>query len=291
MHPEESWSELLNIVAHDLKSPITAVKGYIELIQQAGTLNDKQQHFSERALVGLEHMAGLITKLLDIAWIDADRPPELTECNLEGLIQEAMAMLEQTAHQREITLHAEIDPNLGTIMADVRRMTQVVNNLLSNAIKYNRDGGAVYLKAQGGPDTIWLTVQDTGIGIAPEDQTHLFERFYRSKAGVEAKIEGNGLGLSIVKGVVERHQGRIWFETVPDEGTTFHVTLPRSPDTPPSNEDGEGQAPHMEVSHPGGESVEGSDFARHESVNEEIDAVDDDIQESDEVEASDLDEA
>jgi signal transduction histidine kinase len=230
MAKHDSWTELLGVIVHDLKQPITAVKGYIELFQQAGPMNDRQQRFSDRALVSLEHMSELVTMLLDIAWIDADKPVDRVECDLAVMIEAAVAILESTAAPKGVTVETDIDLDLGVVMGDVQRLPQVVNNLVGNAIKYNRDGGRVWITARGSPEEVRVSVRDTGPGIPAEEIAHVFDPYFRSHHNNAKKIEGTGLGLTIAKGVVAKHGGRIWAESVPGEGTTFTFTLPRQPD-------------------------------------------------------------
>ncbi len=223
--PKSSWTEVVGVIAHDLKTPITSVKGYLELIEQAGTLNERQQQFSERALNSLKHMEQLIALLLELSWIDADRPLQCDDCDLTALLNRVVVVLEDMAARREVTFHLDIEPELGVIPAESRRLEQAILNLLNNAIKYNRQGGEVWVTATKRDTQVDLTIRDNGVGIAPEDLPFIFDRFYRSQSG--AHIEGTGLGLSIVKAVIEKHGGTITLESVLGEGTTFFVILPK----------------------------------------------------------------
>jgi signal transduction histidine kinase len=272
--PSEAWIELLSVIAHDLNTPIAAVKGFVELVQNAGPLNDKQQKYSDRALAGLQQMEQLVSRLLDLAWVDADKPLELNTCDVGALITDAVNLLENSAAQRDITLHVDIAPTLGSVTGDTQRLSQVIHNLIGNAIKYNRDGGSVWINAAGERDGIQVSVKDTGLGIPPEDQAKVFERFFRAKTNTDKKIKGTGLGLAIVKGVVEKHNGHIWLESVPGEGTTFTFTLPRRP----AVSEGADDEPDEADSHL--ERHESVDYASRDISSEERDAVDDDTQES-----------
>jgi signal transduction histidine kinase len=269
--PENEW---LNMVAHDLKTPINAVRGCLELVQQLGPLNERQKHFADRAFAGLQRMEHLVSRLLDISWIDADMQLDLAACDLRALINETVDMLQETAKSRQIEVYLSFDSKIDTVVADAQRLGQVLDNLISNAIKYNRDAGQVWIKATHEPDFILVSVRDTGIGISPEDQLHVFDRFFRSRQGVALKIEGSGLGLAITRSIVQKHLGRIWLESKVDEGTTFYFTLPLNAEGSDSNE-GAG-----EFSQTSGEGAERREPLRRELASEESDVVNDDIQET-----------
>lgn len=229
MENRNAWTELIGIIAHDLNMPITSVQGFIQLIQHGGTLTDKQKHYTERALAGLDRMSGLVSMMLDLAWVDADKSIDLKPVDVLPVIDEVVMMMETVAVAKGITLHVEADPSLGTIMADRTRLPQIFSNLITNAVKYNRKGGSVWIKASGNEDQIQVSVRDEGAGIPQEKHALLFEPFYRAEDNHAAKIEGTGLGLAIVKGVVEKHQGKIWVESAVGQGSTFHFMLPRAP--------------------------------------------------------------
>jgi len=270
---EPNWVEIVSIIAHDLKTPITSAKGFVDLVKHSGTLNERQEHFTERALSALRQMESLVARLLEIAWIDGDRPLEPLDCDLGAVIEGAVTLLGDFADRHFVVLHVEIAPDLGTIQADERRLDQVVVNLLSNAIKYNRKGGEVWVEAHGAEESVQITIRDTGLGIAPEDLARIFERFFRSQTNHEEKIEGSGLGLSIVKAVIEKHGGHIWVESTLGAGSTFTFALPRVLRLREGSDDLR-EAVRLPV-----ENAESIDFLREHNTNEEIDAVDDNIQE------------
>ncbi len=266
-------AEWLNTVAHDLKTPINSVRGCIEMVQQLGPLNEKQEQFAERALTGLKRMEHLVARLLDISWVDAGRPLDLEEIDLRAVIEEAVDLLQEAASQRSITIDVVCDERIGTLRADARRLGQVMDNLLSNAIKYNRDAGSIFISVISRSDTVQVSVQDTGIGISREDQEHIFERFFRARQGVSMRIEGSGLGLAITQGVINKHRGRIWFESELGKGTTFTFTLPLTSVSP----DGRDSFMEHDVEY----SKEPYDRAARiaDLASEESDAVNDDMQE------------
>lgn len=266
--PQVDW---LNTVAHDLKTPINSVRGCIELVQQLGSLNERQQHFADKALNGLQRMEHLVARLLDISWLDAGMALELAECDLAAVIREVVEMLRDSAEQRSIRIHMQLDDHLGLIQADPQRLVQVMDNLISNGIKYNRDGGQVWIQAQRETDRVVVRVRDSGMGISPEDQPRVFERFFRSREGVALKIEGSGLGLAISRAIVHKHGGHIWLESTLGQGTTFSFSLPL--------EISEGGETMVEAQQSAGEAADSREDYALAVSSEEHDAVDDAIQE------------
>lgn len=221
-------SDLLRVAAHELKSPIGAVRGCIDLIEQMGPLNEGQQKFANRALTILEHMEHLIAELLEISRLDGGVQFELASCNLGDIVRQLVDLQSTSAEARNITLHVEIAPNLPDVPCDQRFLPQAVSNLLSNAIKYNRDGGEIWVRVAVEGDEVRLSVRDTGIGISTEDQQRVFEPFFRARETAALRIEGSGLGLAITHAVVQQHGGRISVVSEPDKGSTFTITLPKS---------------------------------------------------------------
>jgi two-component system phosphate regulon sensor histidine kinase PhoR len=273
MESRDTTSEWVHTVAHDLKTPINAVRGCIELVQHSGPLNEKQEHFVNRAMAGLQRMEHLVSRLLDISWLDADAPLDLGDVHIGAVVQEANDLLKDMAEQRGITVHIHVDKNVGTIVADSRRLIQVMDNLLSNAIKYNQKGGEVRVDVTRQADAVQVSVYDTGIGISETDQAHVFDRFFRAHNGVKRKIEGSGLGLAITQGIIEKHRGSIWVESRLDEGTTFFFTLPLTRET------SEGFDSDGEVAQKG-EGPEGRVIRSGDLASEERDVVNDNLQEN-----------
>ncbi len=228
MTNSDSSTEWLDTVAHDLRTPINLVYGCLDVIQNLGPLNEKQLHYLDRAFAGLKRMEHLIARLKDITWVDSSIPLEVVEINLPSLIGDAIDLLLELAEQREVKIRVNISPEVTVIKGDGMRLAQVMDNLLSNAIKYNRQGGTVVIGARQQGDSVVVMVQDSGIGIAEDDQPHVFDRFFRAPEGVRLKIEGSGLGLAITKGIVQRHGGRIWVESAPNVGSSFYFSVPLS---------------------------------------------------------------
>jgi signal transduction histidine kinase len=227
MKADTPWIEHIAVIAHDLNGPITAVKGNIELIQLTGPLNEKQQRFAERALVSLTQMEQLVRMLLDVAWLDANKPLDPHDVEVGKLVSTAVSLLDATATRRKITLETDVDAETGTVKGDPQRLPQVINNLVNNAIKYNHEGGTVWVSTRGNADSVEIIVRDNGRGIPEEDLPNLFEQFFRVKPNAAGSIDGTGLGLAIVKAVVDKHNGTVGVTSAFNEGTTFTVMLPR----------------------------------------------------------------
>lgn len=226
---DQNWIQQLSQIVHDLKSPLSSTKTLLDGIEGVGELNERQTYFMDRAKAKLMQMTSMINTIMDVAWIDADQPLTLTEVDLPALIRHTLDMLKDVAEARGLTVHQKIDADVRIITADAQRMGQVLNNLLSNAVKYNRDGGQVTIAVVNHDAHVQVKISDCGRGIPIEDQPHIFDKFYRSRVGAHSKIEGTGLGLAIVKAVIQKHGGSVWFESIPEQGTTFTFTIPHQP--------------------------------------------------------------
>ncbi|MBN2006737.1 MAG: GAF domain-containing protein [Anaerolineae bacterium] len=221
-------SEFVSTVSHDLRTPLTTVQGYIELLARVGPLSDIQADFVKKALSSLTHITALIGDLLDIGRIEAGYDLEMVRFRLDELTRQTVEVYTAYAEIQGITLTADIPDTPLWIRGNARRIRQVIENLLSNAIKYNHPDG--WIKVNLAPDDHHLVVEvtDNGIGIPLAEQPKLFERFYRVKSPETEDIAGTGLGLAIVKSVIERHKGRVWVESTPGKGSTFAFILPLS---------------------------------------------------------------
>jgi PAS domain S-box-containing protein len=222
---EQQRQDFIAMVAHDLKNPLTTMKGYAQLLQRRAA-------YSERNVATIVSQANrlerLIDDLRDVARIDAghlslDRAPVDLAALVRANVEESRALSE--AHT--IDFEAPDESVIGAW--DAGRLAQVIENLLSNAVKYSPDGGAIRVRITADEDEARLAVMDEGIGIPPEALARVFERFYRSDAGVAANRKGLGLGLYISKALVEAHGGTIAVEPLSPTGSAFSVTLPREP--------------------------------------------------------------
>ena len=219
-------SELVTTVSHDLKQPLSIMRGYLDLLGMVGDTHDAR---TKRYVGNLEHaftmMRQLIDDLLDMAQIEEGIHLELYPITLNEIVQSSLMNFSNAIEQRELTLDIDL-PSLPHVEGDVGRLMQVFQNLISNAIKYTPAQGTIRIWGQATPDSVLVSIQDSGIGISPEDQAHIFERFFRVRTSQTAKIEGTGLGLAIVQSLVQAHGGTIRVESERDEGSTFKVSLP-----------------------------------------------------------------
>ncbi|HID61579.1 MAG TPA: GAF domain-containing protein [Anaerolineae bacterium] len=219
-------SDFVATVSHDLRSPLANISGYALLLPEAGELNETQQEFVEGIRLSVARMTTLINNLLDLGKIEARVGMEMKPCQLVAVINEVVKSLKEQARAKEIVLQLDLPPELPLVLGNRVRLDQVVSNLVSNAIKFTPEGGVVTVSAIEEKGEVVVEVKDTGIGIAPKDQVHLFEKFYRVRSEETSGIEGTGLGLAIVKSIVEGHGGRVWVKSQPGQGSTFGFALP-----------------------------------------------------------------
>ena len=219
-------SDFISIVSHDLRTPLTTIRGYVELLPRVGPLNDVQQQFVERIERSTINIVDLIADLLDVSRIEAGLDKEMEPTDLARAVREVSASLRSTAEAKRLVLSVDVPP-LPHILGNSRRLEQVVANLVGNAVKYTPEGGRIDVSLQEDGEFVVLRVRDTGIGITPEDQSRIFDKFYRVETDATLAIAGTGLGLSIVKSIVERHKGRVWVDSEPGVGSVFTVVLPK----------------------------------------------------------------
>ena len=221
-------SEFLANMSHELRTPLNAVIGFSEVLLQRmfGALNDKQDEYLRDIYASGQHLLSLINDILDLSKIEAGRM-ELTPApfHLPGALENAVTLVKERAGRHGIALELDLDPSLVEVVADERKVKQVVLNLLSNAVKFTPEGGRIVLRAGRAAGAVEIAVSDTGVGIAPEDQAAIFEEF-RQVGSDERRREGTGLGLALARKFVELHGGRIRVESAVGRGSTFTFTLP-----------------------------------------------------------------
>jgi signal transduction histidine kinase len=221
-------SEFLANMSHELRTPLNAIIGFSEVLSERmfGELNEKQDEYLKDIHASGQHLLSLINDILDLSKIEAGRMElAVTDFDLPTTIDNALTLVRERAGRRGIGLHMAVDERLGQIRADERKIRQVLLNLLSNAIKFTPEGGRIDVRAIPTDGLVEVSVSDTGVGIAPEDQEAVFEEF-RQVGTSEKKVEGTGLGLALSRKFIELHGGKLWVKSQVGEGSTFTFTLP-----------------------------------------------------------------
>lgn len=223
-------SDFVTTVSHDLRTPLTAILGYVELVRRTGSLTRQQRQFLERIVFSVQSITTLISELLELGKIEAGFDEDREPVSLAATVRHVIETVRQAWEAKRHTLQVRLPDDMPPVLGNPLRLRQVVSNLLDNAIKYTPEGGQIRVVLEADGDFQILRVADTGIGVAQKDLPYIFDKFYRSDEAIE-RFSGTGLGLSIVKGIVERHNGRIWVDSQVGKGTTFTVMLPS--DVPP----------------------------------------------------------
>ena len=224
-------SEFLANMSHELRTPLNAIIGFSEVLSEEmfGALNAKQMEYARDIHDSGQHLLSLINDILDLSKIEAGRLElDVCEFDIRAAVANATTLVRERCQRQGLTLGVEVDADVTTWFADERRFKQVLVNLLSNAVKFTPVGGSVEVRArlEGGAERLCLDVSDTGIGIAEADQALLFEPFRQVGSG-GGKAEGTGLGLSLVKSLVDLHGGSVSLRSAPGQGATFTFCLPR----------------------------------------------------------------
>ena len=228
----QTKSEFLASMSHELRTPLNAVIGFSQVLQEQyfGTLNEKQAEYVTDIVDSGKHLLSLINDILDLSKIEAGKMElEVSEVKITDLLQNSLVMIKEKALAHSQSLVIQIGENLnGTqIVADERRLKQVMFNLLSNAAKFTPDGGAITIAARKEERELIISVSDSGIGMTPQEQKRLFQAFYQASGGIKDKTPGTGLGLAITRSIIEKHGGRIWMESEGlNKGSRFTFTLP-----------------------------------------------------------------
>ena len=222
-------SEFLANMSHELRTPLNAIIGFSEVLQERlfGELNEKQAEYTDDILTSGRHLLSLINEILDLSKVEAGRMElEVAAFDLPLAIDNARTFVRERATRHGITLDVKVDDRVGDYVGDERKIKQILLNLLSNAVKFTPEGGRIGINARPIKDAVEISITDTGIGIAEEDQPKIFEEFRQVGSDSTAKIEGTGLGLTLAKKFVELHGGKIWVESEAGKGSTFVFTLP-----------------------------------------------------------------
>jgi signal transduction histidine kinase len=231
-------SDFVSFVAHELKNPMTSIKGYTELLAggAVGQINDMQTNFLQTIKSNVERMSTLVSDLNDNSKIEAGRLRlDFKATNVPDLVDEVVRSMKKLIEDKKQTLDLNLSENLPPIWSDRTRVIQVLTNLVSNAFKYTPEGGYMQVGAeettnqwdpQGAAKVVHIWVKDSGIGMSEEDKQKIFQKFFRSDDPKARESPGTGLGLNITKSLVEMQGGMIWFESEFRKGTSFHFTVP-----------------------------------------------------------------
>jgi signal transduction histidine kinase len=222
-------SEFLANMSHELRTPLNAIIGFSEVLLERmfGEMNEKQEDYLKDIHSSGQHLLSLINDILDLAKVEAGRMElNLATFDLPTAIGNALTLIRERALRHGISLSSEIDPQLGELNADERKLKQILLNLLSNAVKFTPEGGRITVGARPLGNRVEIAVTDTGVGIAPGDHAAVFEEFKQVGTDYTRKAEGTGLGLALTRKFVELHGGAMRLESEPGKGSTFSFTLP-----------------------------------------------------------------
>ncbi len=220
-------SEFVATVSHDLRYPLTTMRGYATMLEMVGELNEQQTGYVRKILSSVDGMNQLVTSLLDIGRIDAGVDLQLEMVPVQEVVDRVVGALQLQASQKQVVISSDISQHaIPLIEADYALLQQALHNLVENAVIYTEPRGKVSVRVEPDKDQMVFTVCDTGIGIAPVDLPRIFEKFYRGGQKEAKKRQGTGLGLAIVKSIADRHKGRVWVESQLGKGSAFHLAIP-----------------------------------------------------------------
>ncbi|MCK9617483.1 MAG: hybrid sensor histidine kinase/response regulator [Lentimicrobiaceae bacterium] len=220
--------QFLSVLSHELKAPLNAVEGYCRMIRekQFGENVDAYTEMLDRSLERIQGMRNLIMDMLDLTKIESGKPTQhLTMVDINAIARNAMDTMRPYAIQKDVDMYLNTKESI-IMTADNDEIEIIFNNLISNAVKYNKEGGRVDCSVRREKDSVKIIISDTGIGISQEDSERIFQDFVRIKNQETKNITGSGLGLSIVRKIVDMYKGDIEVQSTPGKGSTFTITLP-----------------------------------------------------------------
>lgn len=219
-------SEFVATVSHDLRAPLTLMRGYSTMLSMVGSVNDQQKEFLRKIQDSIEQMTQLVDNLLDLGRLEAGVGLSLAVVEPHVVVRDVADSFRPQALNKRIEIEISVPGSLSPIQADETLLRQALANLLDNAIKYTKPGGKVIVRARQQSGRQSFSVEDNGLGIAPTDQARLFEKFYRARHREALKERGTGLGLAIVKSIAEQHGGRVTVESQLGSGSVFTLEVP-----------------------------------------------------------------
>jgi two-component system phosphate regulon sensor histidine kinase PhoR len=222
---ERLRTEFMNIAAHELKSPVTPIKGYLELIISDKNTNNQTKNWAKISLRNTERLLKLINDILDVSRLDTDTMRfEMEKLDTVELLDEIVEDMRAPIENKNLKLKTDIPRDLPNIIGDRNRLSQVLKNLFVNSIKFT-DNGSIEIRAERKEEYLIINVTDTGIGISKDEVIKLFKKFYQAYTGNDRKSEGTGLGLFICKEIIKKHNGEIGVESQLGKGSTFYIKL------------------------------------------------------------------
>ncbi|MCA9930991.1 MAG: PAS domain-containing protein, partial [Anaerolineales bacterium] len=225
---DEMKSDFVSTVSHDLRNPLTFMRGYMTMLPMVGEINDKQQEYVDKILTGIDQMTKMVDDLLDLSRIEAGIDFEQDEIEINPLLSDIADEYWQHAHFAGLKIAVDVSPDVTKVRGDQALIRQAITNLVGNGIKYAPKSGELLLKASRQNSKVIISVHDNGPGIPEDAQIRLFEKFYRVKQPGTERVKGTGLGLAIVKTIAERHGGSARCHSKVGEGSTFFIELPGS---------------------------------------------------------------
>jgi len=222
---DRTKTEFLSIVSHEFRTALTGIQGFSELIRDGGLEADELRAYGGYIFNDADRVNRLIGDMLDLDRMESGRMSiRMADVDINEVLTDTVARAATASSMVEFK--PDLDPRLPIVTGDRDRLVQVVSNLVNNAVKYSPEGGTVTISSRAEGGYALITVADTGLGIPPDEIVHVFERFRRVRSGAAQSIAGTGLGLTIVKQIVEMHGGKIWVESAVGHGSAFHFTIP-----------------------------------------------------------------
>ena len=218
-------ADFVNTFSHDLRSPLTAILGYVELIERVGPINQRQRDFINRVEVSVHNITTLVDDLLNLDQIESGFDTRRESIQLASIIQFAMATFAAQAEETNVKMEVSLPEQFPSIFGNPVHIRQMIEKLYDNALKYTGSDGTICTSGQVEGGQIILQISDTGKGVPPIDLPFIFDKFFRP-SNLSSEVIGTGLGLAIVKSIVENHGGRIWVDSAVGQGTTFTIMLP-----------------------------------------------------------------
>jgi two-component system, OmpR family, phosphate regulon sensor histidine kinase PhoR len=218
-------NDFINTISHDLRSPLTAINGYVDLLERVGPINEKQKEFIRRIQLSVGTSTALINDLLELGRIESGNTSLDISIQFDSILKEALGSFKLQIEQKKIHLATSLSKKVPSINGNPLRIRQLIDNLLGNALKYSPENGKILVSLGVESGQLRFQVSDDGPGIPAEDQPHIFDQFFRG-SNISTTVDGSGLGLSIVKSIVDLHKGRIWVDSPGDGGAVFTVAIP-----------------------------------------------------------------